>query len=109
MNFGPLARALGWSLAVIALLGISKPQPVKPLDGNAILRKESQLPLPRTYSVPLTFKVHLRRPIGMRARAAATLYFRAPDREALVITSVPGFIGRWISHSYSHIETVPQA
>jgi hypothetical protein len=36
------------------------------------------------------------------------LYFRAPDKQALIITSLPRFIARRLEGSYRNIETVPQ-
>jgi hypothetical protein len=36
------------------------------------------------------------------------LYFRSPDQQALVITSLPRFIARRLEGSYHNIETIPQ-
>lgn len=79
------------------------------LDGNALLRAVAKQPLPRTYAVPIHFRVHIHHPIGIVVGADAITYFRAPGDQALVITSLPRIIGNRIARSYGHLDTVPQA
>jgi hypothetical protein len=79
------------------------------IDGNALLRQIGKLhPLPPFYSVPIRFEVRLHRPLPLSVPASTILYFRAPDQQAVVITSVPAPIAKSIAHSYSHIDVVPQ-
>jgi hypothetical protein len=79
------------------------------IDGNTLLREEGKLhPLPPGYSVRIDFSVHFHRPLPLSFPANANLFFRAPDRQALVITNVPGVIARRLEHAYNHIDVVPQ-
>ncbi len=96
--------------AVVALIAaLAVPGLADPPDGNALLRESARMhPLPQGYAVPIHFNVHFHRPIGFTGGANAILYFRAPDKSALVITNVPQLIARQIASSYSHIEVAPQ-
>lgn len=76
-------------------------------DGNSLLRESERLhPLPNTYSAPMSFRVHVQRPIRFAAGASAIVYFKSPDKQALVITSLPRVIARSIARSYNNIDTV---
>jgi hypothetical protein len=77
------------------------------LDGNALLRRSVQLNQPPgAYAVPLHFQVHLQRPLGFRFHADAVAYFEAPDRQALVITSMPRMLRRMFGRNYGGLDTV---
>jgi hypothetical protein len=77
------------------------------LDGNALLRRSARLNQPpEAYAVPLHFEVHLERPVGFRFHADAVAYFEAPDKQALVITSMPRPLRRMFGRSYSGLDTV---
>lgn len=80
------------------------------LNGNALLARAAKLDrMPRSYAVPITFDVHLKRPIPLRFKAAGTAYFQAPHHQALAITSLPRIVGRLFSRSYGQLDTIPQA
>jgi hypothetical protein len=99
------------SVAGIAVLAIALPASSAPqrLDGDQLLARAARLnKMPKSYSVPMHFAVHLHKPIGISLPAKAIAYFAAPDRQALVITSLPRMLTRHISRSYAHLDTVPQ-
>jgi len=80
------------------------------LDGNALLRESARrYPWPQTYSVPMHFDVKVRRPIPIGVGADAIAYFKQPDRQALVITSLPRVLTRRVAGAYANLDTVPQA
>lgn len=82
---------------------------VSALDGNYLLARSAALNRqPSSYSVPLHFTVHLRRPVPIRFSANATTYFEAPDKQALVITSLPRMLRRLFGHSYAGLGAIPQ-
>jgi len=51
--------------------------------------------------------VHMHRPIGVKSGAEGIAYYKAPSQAALVITKIPGPIGRFFKGSYT-IDMVPQ-
>jgi hypothetical protein len=78
-------------------------------DGNVLLARCAKLNRPpNSYSVPLSFAVHLLRPFSVHFKANAIVYFESPDKQALVITSLPRMIGRLFSRSYAGVDTIPQ-
>lgn len=98
----------------LALTGLMWASPVLPstraLDGNALLRESARRhPWPQTYSVPIHFNVKMHRPIPIGVGADAIAYFKQPDRQALVITSLPRVLARRVAGAYSNLDTVPQA
>jgi hypothetical protein len=93
--------------AVLAAAIALAPSP--PIDGNRLLARAAQLNRPpAAYAVPLHFEVHLHRPIALRFHADAIAYFQAPDRQALVITSMPRILRRMFVSSYGNLDTVAQ-
>jgi len=78
------------------------------LTGDQILARAARADGLGSYSVPLTFQVHLLRPIGARARVGAIAYFKAPAQSALATTEAPPPIGNFFKGSYA-IDMVPQA
>ena len=99
------------AVAALTLLGLA-PSPVASvtgLNGDALLLRSAKLnPAPLSYSVPLHFVARLHRPISVRFRASAMTYFKAPDKQSLVITSLPKLIRRHINSYYSDLDTIPQ-
>ena len=80
------------------------------LDGNRLLAQVAKVNrMPKTYAVPLHFVVRLHKPVSLRLGVKATSYFRAPDKQALVLTSVPRVIGRLFSRKYADLDTIPQS
>jgi hypothetical protein len=85
------------------------PSSVSALDGNYLLARSAELNRqPGSYSVPLHFAVHLRRPLPLRFSANATTYFQAPNKQALIITSVPRILRRFFGRNYVGLDTIPQ-
>jgi hypothetical protein len=78
-------------------------------DGNLLLERCAKLNAPpNSYSVPVSFLVHVQRPFSVHFKADAMVYFEAPDKQALVITSLPRMVSRLFSRSYSGVDTIPQ-
>jgi hypothetical protein len=78
-----------------------------PLSGDEILARAGAAQGLSTYSVPVHFEVHMRRPIGVRSAADAIIYYRTPAQAVLTITKIPGIIGRFFKGTYA-TELVPQ-
>jgi hypothetical protein len=93
---------LVWTCGLVLLAATSPP-----LDGNQILARAGAAQGLNTFSVPVHFDAHMRRPIGIRYGADAIVYFRAPARATLTITSIPGIIGKFFKGSYA-IDWPPQ-
>jgi hypothetical protein len=103
------AVALAAGILVIPLFGASVAANAK-VDGNELLARAAKLNRwPSAYSVPLHFTVHLHRPLPIRFGAAATMYYKAPDQQALVVTSLSRSASRLFSRNYSKLDTIPQA
>ena len=80
--------------AVIALLSAATP------SGDDILTQAASVGTFTSYSVPVHFDVHLKRPIGVKAPVEGIVYYRAPASAALVLTKVPSILGRFFTGSY---------
>jgi hypothetical protein len=103
------AVALAAALVAIPLVAAAPPTNAK-LDGNDLLARAVKLNRwPTTYSVPLHFTVHLHRPLPIRFSAAGTMYYKAPQQQALVMTSLPRSASRLFSKNYAMLDTIPQA
>jgi hypothetical protein len=105
-----LSRVFGTGLIVAALAAggaraADAPEPA--LSGDQILQRAASSDNLASYSVPVTFQVHLRRPVGARARVEGMVYFKAPARAALVITKAPGLIGGFFKGAYT-LDMIPQ-
>ncbi|MGA7571027.1 MAG: hypothetical protein WCC70_06765 [Candidatus Aquilonibacter sp.] len=94
-------RAL-WTCGLLLLAATSAP-----LDGDQILARAGAADGLNSYSVPVHFDVHMRRPIGVRDGVDAIVYFKAPARAALTITKIPGIIGMFFRGIYA-IDLAPQ-
>ena len=93
-----MSSLLGRAIIATAFVVASTVSGNAGLDGNALLREAAKMhPLPQHYSVPINFTVHFHRPIPLTVGASAMLYFRAPDKSAVVITSVPKPIAKQIA------------
>ena len=79
----------------IAVLGSETVPP-----GDDILSQAASAGAFSSYSVPVHFAVHLKRPIGVRAPVEGIVYFRAPASAALVLTKVPSALGHFFTGSY---------
>jgi len=80
------------------------------LDGNRLLARSVAINrVPRSYAVPIQFAVRLHKPISFRFRTSATSYFKAPDKQALVLVRTSGLIGRLFKRKYLNLDTLPQA
>ncbi len=84
-----------WTCGLVLVAATSPP-----LDGNQILARAGAAQGLNSYSAPVHFEVHMHRPIGIRSGADAILYFRAPAQAELMITKIPGIIGRFFKGSY---------
>lgn len=104
-------RAVALAVAIAALtLAAAPPATSAKLDGNELLARAVKLNRwPNAYSVPVHFTVHLHRPLPIRFGAAATMYYKAPDQQALVVTSLSRSVSRLFSNNYAKLDTIPQA
>jgi hypothetical protein len=108
---GPGARA---SAAVAALFFLTMQLAAAPaksqpqLDGDQLLARATAAPQLQSYAVPVTFAVHLHKPIGLRSKAEGMAYFEAPAKSALTITKVSGILGGFFKGDYK-LDMVPQA
>ena len=104
-------RAVALTAALVAIPLAAAPAATNAkLDGNELLARAVKLNRwPPAYTVPLHFTVHLRRPLGLRFAAAATMYYQAPDKQALQITSLSRAASRMFSRNYAQLDTIPQA
>jgi len=104
-------RAVALAAAIAGMLiAASVSAAVPKLDGNELLARSAKLNRwPPTYAVPLHFTVHLHRPLPIRFGASATMYFKAPDQQALVITRLSRSASRLFSRNYAKLDTIPQA
>lgn len=103
-------RAVALAAAIVAMPLAAAPATNAKLDGNELLARAVKLNRwPSAYAVPMHFTVHLHRPLPIPFRAAATMYYRAPDKQALVVTSLPRSASRLFSRNYAQLDTIPQA
>ncbi|MBV8600428.1 MAG: hypothetical protein JO359_02565 [Candidatus Eremiobacteraeota bacterium] len=70
------------------------------LSGDDMFARAAAAENLTSYSVPVHFAVHMRRPIGVRAPVEGIIYYKAPGQTALVLTKVPGPIGGFFKGSY---------
>ena len=77
------------------------------LSGDEILAKAAAGANLQSYSVPVHFDVHMKRPIGVKAPVEGIMYYQSPAQAALVLTKVPGPIGQFFKGSYK-LDMVPQ-
>jgi hypothetical protein len=75
--------------------------------GDQLLARAVNAPGLRSYSVPVTFAVHLEKPIGMRTQAEGTAYYSEPAMAALQITKATGLLGAFFRGAYK-LDLVPQ-
>lgn len=101
-------RAAVFLLALLLAL-LRAPAERAPLNGDALLARAAKLhPLPGSYAVPIAFAGRLRHPLPIGFHARAMLYFKAPDRQALVLVGVPHVIGHLFHRSYGDLDTIVQ-
>lgn len=104
------AVALALAVAGIPLMAAAAGAVGTKLDGNELLARSAKLNhWPESYTVALHFTVHVHRPVSIRFGANALTYFKAPDKQALTITSLPRALGRLFSRNYSRLDTIPEA
>jgi hypothetical protein len=112
-------KRLAWfrtraSAAIAALIFLStapSAAPAKsrpPLNGDQLLAHATAAPHLRSYAVPVTFAVHLHKPIGLRSNVEGTAYFESPSQAALAITKATGIVGGFFKGAYK-LDMVPQA
>jgi hypothetical protein len=80
----------------------------KPPTGDQVLAKATSFKGLTSYSVPVQFKVHVHKPIGVRVGVEGTAYYRAPGDAALQITKAPAIVGGLFRGTYQ-LDVVPQA
>jgi hypothetical protein len=78
------------------------------LDGDRMLARATAAPRLHSYAVPVTFAVHLHKPIGLRSKVEGTAYFEAPSQTVLAITKATGIVGGFFKGAYK-LDMVPQA
>ena len=77
------------------------------LSGDEMLARAAASDNLTSYSVPVHFAVHMRRPLGIRAPVEGIVYYKAPAQAALVLTKVPGPLGGFFKGSY-RLDMTPQ-
>jgi hypothetical protein len=92
---------------VATSVGIAVAAPKAP-TGDQLLAKATTFRGLTSYSVPVQFKVHVHRPIGVRVGVEGTAYYRAPADAALQITKAPAIVGGLFKGTYQ-LDVVPQA
>ncbi|MGC2131511.1 MAG: hypothetical protein WA629_15605 [Candidatus Aquilonibacter sp.] len=102
-------RACGLTIvAIVTTICLAKADPTAaPLDGNQILARAGATEGLSSYSAPVHFDVHMRRPISVRDGVDAIVYYKAPANAALTITKIPGIIGTFFKGIYA-IDLAPQ-
>ena len=114
----------GWYLARVSIIltlllaaGTAPDAPTDPSDppppppanaGDRLLARAVAAPGLTSYTVPLSFGVHVTKPIRVRTKLGGTAYFRAPGQAVLAITSGGGMAGRFFRGVY-HLDVIPQA
>lgn len=105
------ARASGAVAALVILITApaAAPAQTRPkLNGDQLLARATAAPHLRSYMVPVTFAVHLHKPIGLRSKVEGTAYFESPSQAALAITKATGIVGGFFKGAYK-LDMVPQA
>ena len=69
-------------------------------SGDEILARAGAADNLTSFSVPVHFNVHMKRPVGIRAQVEGIVYYRAPESAALVLTKVPGPLSGFFKGSY---------
>lgn len=103
MSRVPLALAL-----LLAASAASSPVPGNAHHGDRLLARAVAAPGLTSYTVPLSFGVHVTKPIRVRTKLGGTAYFRSPGQAALAITTGGGIAGRFFHGTY-HLDVIPQA
>jgi hypothetical protein len=112
-------RRLAWSgsrapaavAALVFLTAAPAAAPAKsrqPLPGDGLLARATAAPHLKSYAVPVSFSVHLHKPIGLRSKVEGTAYFASPSQAALAITKASGIVGGFFKGAYN-LDMVPQA
>lgn len=102
----PAAIAALFFLSIAPSAAPAKSRP--PLSGDQLLARATAAPHLRSYVVPVSFAVHLYKPIGLRSKVEGTAYFVSPSRAALAITKASGIVGGFFKGAYK-LDMVPQA
>ena len=108
MRKGRLTQALAAAFIACGMLdaaAIAASAP--PLDGTQILARAGGAHDFVSYTVPVDFRVKTHSIIGT-THVAGTVYFKAPEQAALVITKAPPIIGGFFRGTYN-IDLVPQS
>lgn len=95
-------------VALIALLASTAAVAPVPDANDQLFAQAVAVPGLRAYSVPVSFAVHLTKPVRLRTTVGGTAYFRAPGESALAISSGGGLAGGFFRGVYK-IDVVPQA
>jgi len=69
-------------------------------SGDEILARAGAAENLTSFSVPVHFNVHMKRPIGVRSQVEGVVYYRSPASAALVLTKVPPPIGSFFKGPY---------
>jgi hypothetical protein len=75
--------------------------------GDQLLARAAAAPGLTSYSVPVHFQVHLRKPIGARTGVDGVTYYQSPGHGALVLNRAHGIIGSFFKGTYD-LDLVPQ-
>jgi len=105
------ARASAAAAALFFLTAVPTAAPARSaprLDGDQLLARATAAPHLRSYAVPVSFAVHLHKPIGLRSQVEGTAYFESPTQAALAITKASGIVGGFFKGAYN-LDMVPQA
>ncbi len=93
----------------MAAVPASAPAQTPPrFNGDQLLKRATSEPRLMSYAVPVTFDVHLHKPLGLHSQVEGTAYFRAPAQAALQITHASGIVGGFFKGAYN-LDMVPQA
>jgi hypothetical protein len=103
------APAVAAALVFLIAAPAAAPAQTRPqLDGDELLARATAAPRLRSYAVPVSFAVHLHKPIGIRSKVEGTAYFKSPSQTALSITKATGIVGGFFKGAYK-LDMVPQA
>jgi hypothetical protein len=94
---------LQYALLATGLLAATPQTP----SGSAILSLAAASQGLTSFSVPVHFDVHVRRPIGIKSTVEGVAYYKAPSRAAIALTRIPGLLGSLCRGSYT-LDMVPQ-
>ncbi len=76
-------------------------------NGTEMLARAAADPGLASYSVPVHFDVHMRRPVGVRSGVDGVASFSEPAQASIAITHIPGPLGGFFKGSYT-LDMVPQ-